>query len=212
MRMAIAAAMCGVLVCGCQSKDASEAGSVEPGNVEHVMDGAGAEGAGADGGAGEVGRGALDFTMARIDGREESLEVYRGKVVLIVNTASRCGLTGQYEGLQALYEELGDRGFVILGFPSNDFMGQEPGTDAEIAAFCVENYGVSFPMFSKISVKGDESHALFRLLSAETAEPSWNFTKYLLDRDGNVVERFDPRTGPGSPELRSRIEGLLAGA
>ncbi len=151
----------------------------------------------------------LDRTMRGIDGSEQDLSRYRGKVVLVVNVASECGLTPQYEGLQSLYEQKRDEGFVILGFPANNFGGQEPGTDGQIVQFCSENYGVTFPMFSKISVLGDDQDALFASLSQESEEPSWNFTKYLIDRDGNLVERFDPRTTPDNPGLIERIDTLL---
>jgi glutathione peroxidase len=152
----------------------------------------------------------LDYTMNRIDGAEEPLDTYRGKVVLVVNVASKCGLTPQYKGLEALYLEKQEDGLVILGFPANNFMGQEPGTNEQIAAFCEENYGVTFPMFEKISVKGDDAHPLYQGLAAETEEPSWNFTKYLLDREGRLVERYGPRTAPDDETLRARIDELLA--
>ena len=151
----------------------------------------------------------LDRTMRGIDGSEQDLSRYRGKVVLVVNVASECGLTPQYEGLQSLYEQKMDQGFVVLGFPANNFGGQEPGTDAQIVQFCTENYSVTFPMFSKISVLGEDQDALFASLSARSEEPSWNFTKYLIDRDGNLVQRFDPRTKPDDPGLVERIDGLL---
>ena len=151
----------------------------------------------------------LGRTMTRLDGSEQDLGDYRGRVVLIVNVASRCGLTPQYEQLEALYREKRDDGLVVLGFPANDFMGQEPGTDAEIAAFCSENYGVTFPMFSKISVVGDEQDPLFRELSSSTEAPTWNFTKYLVDREGRLVARFGPRTRPDAPELVAAVDRLL---
>jgi len=149
--------------------------------------------------------------MTALDGSERSLTQYNGKVVLIVNTASRCGLTPQYEGLQALYDSKRDDGLVILGFPANNFRGQEPGTDEEIALFCRDNYGVTFPMFSKISVLGEDQHPLYADLSAATEPPSWNFTKYLLDRNGRLVKRFDPRTSPQDPALVAKIDELIAG-
>jgi len=155
----------------------------------------------------------LDFTMDRLDGTPEDLNVYRGKVVMIVNTASLCGLTPQYEGLQALYEKHRDDGFVILGFPANNFGGQEPGTDEEIAEFCSKNYDVAFPMFSKISVKGEDQHPLYERLTGQP-EPiggpvTWNFQKYLIDRTGKVVTKFGPRTTPMDADLTARIEALL---
>jgi glutathione peroxidase len=152
----------------------------------------------------------LDLTMNRIDGTPEHLsEVYAGKIVLVVNTASRCGLTPQYEALEELYQDKKGDGLVILGFPANDFMNQEPGTNDEIAAFCSQNYGVTFPMFEKIAVKGDGQHELFKRLTEATDEPTWNFTKYLIDREGNVVRRFDPRTAPGNDKLVAEIDELL---
>lgn len=155
----------------------------------------------------------LEFTMRRLDGSEEPLERYKGEVVMLVNVASKCGLTPQYKGLQAIYEQYRDRGFTILGFPANDFMGQEPGTDEEIAAFCDQNYGVTFPLFSKISVKGEAMHPLYAQLTA-MPEPiggdvRWNFQKYLLDREGKVAAKFGPQTTPGDPEVTSAIESLL---
>ena len=152
----------------------------------------------------------LDQTMNRIDGTPEALESYKGKVVLVVNVATECGLTPQYEALQALYEDKADRGLVILGFPANNFGGQEPGTNEQIAEFCTGEYGVTFPMFEKISVAGEGQHPLFADLSREGGEPTWNFTKYLVDRQGRVVARFDPRTTPDDPALVAKVEELLA--
>ncbi|MCA9298584.1 MAG: glutathione peroxidase [Phycisphaerales bacterium] len=150
--------------------------------------------------------------MTRIDGEVEHLSAYKGRVLLIVNVASKCGNTPQYEGLQALYESRHDKGLEILGFPANNFRGQEPGTDEEILAFCTETYGVSFPMFSKVDVIEDNAHPLFRQLAQEGGEaPTWNFTKYLVDRDGHVVARFDPRTQPNDPDMLARIDALLDG-
>ncbi len=151
----------------------------------------------------------LDRTMTLIDGSSQDLSAYRGKVVLVVNVASECGLTPQYGGLQTLYESKQEDGLVILGFPANNFGGQEPGSDSDITEFCTTNYGITFPMFSKISVKGDDQDALFAELSAQTEEPSWNFTKYLIDREGHLVARFDPRTKPEDEKLVSRIDELL---
>ena len=152
----------------------------------------------------------LEFTMQRIDGTDAPLTEYKGKVVLVVNVASKCGLTPQYEGLEALYEAKSGDGLVILGFPANDFMGQEPGTNEEIAAFCSTKYGVTFPMFEKIVVTGDGAHPLFQSLTAASEAPSWNFTKYLVGRDGRLVKRFGPRTAPNDPELVAEIDRLLA--
>ncbi|OAI40089.1 glutathione peroxidase [bacterium SCGC AG-212-C10] len=155
----------------------------------------------------------LDRTMKRVDGTEQSLSEYKGKVVMIVNVASKCGLTPQYEGLQALYNKYQGQGLEILGFPANNFMGQEPGTNEEISSFCELNYGVSFPLFAKISVKGDDIDPLYQELTT-APEPiggdvQWNFQKYLLDREGNVVQKFAPLTKPDDPELVAAVEGLL---
>jgi glutathione peroxidase len=155
----------------------------------------------------------LKHEMRRIDGTPQQLDAYKGKVVLIVNTASRCGLTPQYEALESLFRSYKDRGFVVLGFPANDFMGQEPGTNEEIARFCSERYSVSFPMFEKVGVKGEKAHPLFRQLASlpEPAggEPSWNFTKYLVDREGRAVMRFEPRLRPNDEKVIAKIEELL---
>jgi glutathione peroxidase len=164
-------------------------------------------------GAGDVPDQVLDFRMRSLQGPEEDLAQYRGKVVMIVNVASRCGLTPQYRGLQQLYDRYRERGFVVLGFPANDFRGQEPGTDAEIREFCKANYGVTFPMFSKIHVTGEETHPLYARLTAQP-EPvggpvEWNFQKYLVDRSGRVVARFAPRVVPLDPGVVARIESLL---
>jgi len=156
----------------------------------------------------------LNFVMEGIEGEEVDLERYRGKVVMIVNTASECGLTPQYAGLQSLYEEYEEAGLMVLGFPSNDFMGQEPGSDAEILEFCTGEYGVTFPMFSKVQVRGEEKHPLYAKLTGQPdpvgGAVKWNFQKYLVDRSGNVVGMYSPRVSPGSDEVRERIEGLLA--
>lgn len=156
----------------------------------------------------------LGYTMNRIDGTAQDLSEYKGKVVMIVNVASKCGLRPQYKQLQSLYDEHKDQGFVVLGFPANNFMGQEPGTNSEIAEFCTREYGVTFPMFEKISVKGADQHALYKQLTGQPepvgGEVSWNFQKYLVDRQGNVVARFSPRTKPDDAEVVRKIEELLA--
>lgn len=155
-----------------------------------------------------------DFSLPRIDGQPESLSAYRGQVLLIVNVASKCGFTPQYEGLEALYDRYRERGFAVLGFPANDFLGQEPGTNEEIAEFCRATWSVEFPMFAKISVKGEGKHPLYRFLTSRPApiggEIEWNFQKFLVDREGRIVERFAPATRPEDPRLVGRIEALLA--
>ncbi|MFG0285634.1 MAG: glutathione peroxidase [Phycisphaerales bacterium JB039] len=150
------------------------------------------------------------FTVEGIDGASISLDQYRGQPMLIVNVASECGLTPQYEQLEALYRSYRDKGLVVLGFPANNFGGQEPGTDAQIKAFCQENYDISFPMFSKVSVVGADQSALFAELSKTGGPPTWNFTKYLVGPDGRVVARFDPRTSPQAEEITQQIDALLS--
>jgi glutathione peroxidase len=154
-----------------------------------------------------------DFHAVTIDGNEQDLGTYVGKVVLVVNTASECGLTPQYEGLQQLYDAYADRGFTILGFPCDQFGHQEPGTEDEIASFCQRNYGVSFPMFAKIEVNGSGTHPLFAWLKDEKRglggrAIKWNFTKFLIARDGTVLDRYAPQTEPA--ELTEDIEKALA--
>lgn len=145
-------------------------------------------------------------------GETIELETYKGRMLLIVNTASRCGFTGQYEGLQKLYETYGDKGLVVLGFPSNDFLKQEPGSNEEIQSFCKLNYGVTFPLFEKISVKGKDQHPLYTYLTSKETNPgfngriTWNFNKFLISRDGRVVGRFGSRTKPGDKKLVAAIE------
>ncbi len=151
--------------------------------------------------------------MKRLDGSEEDLAIYKGKVLLMVNVASRCGLTPQYKGLQSLYDQYRGEGLEILGFPANNFMGQEPGTDEEISAFCELNYGVTFPLFSKISVKGEDIHPLYADLTSQPApiggEVLWNFQKYVVDREGKAVAMFGPQVPPNDPALVVKIEELL---
>jgi glutathione peroxidase len=152
----------------------------------------------------------LDRSMSDILEKPRSLCEYAGKVVLVVNTASQCGYTPQYEGLEALHRKYRDRGLVVLGFPSNDFGGQEPGSNQEIAAFCVNQYAIDFPMFAKTRVRGREANPLFAELARATgAEPRWNFHKYLVARDGKRVLSFDTRVAPGDPKLVGAIEKLL---
>lgn len=151
-----------------------------------------------------------EFQLKDIDGKPVSLSAYKGKVLLIVNTASQCGLTPQYKSLEAFYREYSSKGVVVLGFPANNFMGQEPGTEAEIKQFCKSKYEVSFPMFSKISVKGDDAHPLYQYLTSTTKEaPKWNFHKYLIGKDGKVIRSFGPRTTVDEAEFRQAVDALL---
>src|SRR5271168_2970968 len=156
-----------------------------------------------------------DFTMKTIDGEKVSLSTYRGKVVLVVNVASKCGFTPQYAALESLYEKYKDKGFVIVGVPANNFAQQEPGTDAEIKKFCSNKYNVTFPMLSKVSVLGDDKAPLYTYLTDKSTDPKfsgdikWNFTKFLFDRDGNPIARFEPATTPDSPEVNAAIEKAL---
>lgn len=154
-----------------------------------------------------------DFSARAIDGRDVGMGEFAGKVVLVVNTASQCGFTPQYDGLEKLYEKYRDRGFVVLGFPCNQFGAQEPGDEAEIASFCSLKFNVSFPMFAKIDVNGENTHPLYRFLKGEkpgvmdTQAIKWNFTKFLVDRNGRVVERYAPTKRP--EDLAPAIEALL---
>ena len=155
--------------------------------------------------------GIYDCTATTIDGREQSLRAYAGNVLLVVNVASQCGLTPHYQGLQELYETFGARGLVVLGFPANDFGGQEPGSSQDIARFCQVNYGVSFPMFAKTSVVGPDANPLYRDLAAQSGKrPQWNFHKYLVDRNGAVVASFDSAVPPRDVRITAPIERLLA--
>ena len=156
-----------------------------------------------------------EFAMKDIDGKDVKLDAYKGKVVMIVNTASKCGLTPQYEGLQALYDKYKDKGFTILGFPANNFMGQEPGTEKDIKEFCTLKYNVTFPMFSKISVKGTDQHPFYTFLTNKETNPgmegdiTWNFEKFVADKNGKVIARFSPKTLPGDPKVAETIENAL---
>lgn len=151
-----------------------------------------------------------EFEMKSIDGKSVSLAEYKGKAVLFVNVASRCGYTPQYAGLEALYKKFKDRGFVIVGVPANNFGGQEPGTDEQIKQFCTRTYNVTFPMLSKVSVKGGDMAPLYGYLtSAKGGEVKWNFTKFLVGKDGKLVERFEPGVAPESPELAAAIQKVL---
>jgi glutathione peroxidase len=155
------------------------------------------------------------FSMKAIDGADQRLGDYRGKVLLIVNVASECGLTPQYEGLQKLHAEYASRGFAVLGFPCNQFGGQEPGSNADVKQFCTTNYGVTFPLFSKIEVNGQSRAPLYSWLTSQPTKPDgpgdikWNFAKFVIDRTGAVVARFDPSTAPAAPEVREVIQKAL---
>ncbi len=157
-----------------------------------------------------------EFTMKTIDGEDVKLDAYKGKVVMLVNTASKCGLTPQYEGLQGLYDKYKEKGFTVLGFPANNFMGQEPGTEKEIKEFCTLNYKVTFPMFSKISVKGEDQHQLYQFLTNKESNPgmdgdiTWNFEKFLADKNGKIIARFTPKTLPEDEAVTKAIETALA--
>lgn len=156
-----------------------------------------------------------DFTLNSIDGQPAPLSAYKGKVVLLVNVASKCGFTPQYTALESLYEKYKDRGLVIVGVPANNFGAQEPGTNQEIKAFCTRTYHVSFPMMSKVSVKGDDKTPLYQFLTDPSSDPQhsgeiqWNFTKFLFDRNGNIAARFEPNVKPDSPEVTAAVEKAL---
>jgi glutathione peroxidase len=157
---------------------------------------------------------ALDFTMKDINGKDVNLATYQGKVVLFVNVASECGLTGQYKELQALHEKYGKEGLVVIGVPANEFGAQEPGTDAEIKAFCEKNYKVTFPMLAKVVVKGKGICPLYDYLTTKTDKKfqgpiGWNFAKFLIGRNGEVVARFEPRTAPDDKSIVEAIEKEL---
>ncbi len=161
----------------------------------------------------QAGKALLDQDYRQLAGKQvlNLRETYGGQVLLVVNTASKCGFTPQYEGLEALHARYKARGFAVLGFPSNDFMGQEPGSEQQIQAFCTLTYGVKFPMFEKVHVKGNQATPFYRELAKATGEaPKWNFHKYLIDRSGKVVASYGSRTRPDDPALVAKIEGLLA--
>jgi len=157
-----------------------------------------------------------DFTLNSIDGAATPLSSFKGKVVLLVNVASKCGFTPQYAGLEKLYETYKDKGFVIVGVPANNFGSQEPGSDAEIKTFCSRNYNVTFPMMSKLSVKGSDTTPLYQYLTDKSANPNtggeikWNFTKFLIDKKGNVINRFEPAVTPEAADLVKAVETALA--
>jgi glutathione peroxidase len=156
----------------------------------------------------------LDIPLKDIDGKATSLKAYQGKVMLVVNVASRCGFTPQYKGLEALHRKFKDQGFTVLGFPSNDFGGQEPGTAAEIKEFCTSNYAVTFPLFDKVKVKGDSKHPLYAALTGQSSpfpgEVGWNFGKFLISADGKILALFYSRVSPESADLISAVEKALA--
>ncbi|HVU87409.1 MAG TPA: glutathione peroxidase [Pirellulales bacterium] len=159
---------------------------------------------------------ALNFQMKSLNGKPVDLSKYQGKVVMIVNVASQCGLTPQYKQLEALHEKYADQGLAVLGFPANEFGAQEPGTDSEISEFCTKNYGVKFDMFSKVVVKGEGQCPLYKFLTSSETDPKfpgdirWNFEKFLLDRNGNIVNRFAPTVKPDAPEVTKAIEAALS--
>jgi glutathione peroxidase len=159
----------------------------------------------------------LDFTLKSIDGQDVNLAQFKGKVLLLVNTASQCGYTPQYKGLEETYEKYKGQGFEVLAFPANEFGNQEPGTNEEIKQFCTQRYHTTFPVFSKIVVKGPGIHPLYAFLTGTPTDPKfagdipWNFTKFLVDRQGNIVARFEPKDTPESPRVSQAIEQALGG-
>jgi glutathione peroxidase len=161
------------------------------------------------------GKSVLDFKMRDIDGKEVKLNKYKGNVLLVVNTASKCGYTPQYEGLQSTFTKYKEKGFYVLGFPANNFGGQEPGTETEIKEFCTSKYHVTFPMFAKISVKGDDQDPLYKFLTSKETDPefagdiTWNFNKFLVDRQGKVVARFTSKDAPEGEAVTAAIEKYL---
>ncbi len=167
------------------------------------------------GGTGLFAGSVYDYTLKTIDGQPMPLASLKGKVVMLVNVASRCGYTPQYAGLESLYEKHKDQGFVIVGIPANNFGSQEPGTNAEIKTFCKSKYDVKFPMASKVSVKGEDIAPLYQYLTDKSTDPKasgeiqWNFTKFLIDRDGRIVARFEPAIAPSDPSLNAVVEKAL---
>jgi glutathione peroxidase len=162
------------------------------------------------------GKTVYNFTLNSIDGQPAPLAAYKGKVVLLVNVASRCGYTPQYTALESIYEKYKDRGFVIVGIPANNFGGQEPGTNQEIKTFCSSKYNVTFPMMAKVSVKGEDTTPLYKFLTDKATHPQtggeikWNFTKFLVGPDGHVITRFEPEVTPDAPQVTSAIEKALS--
>lgn len=163
-----------------------------------------------------AGKNVYDFTLNSIEGQPAPLAAYKGKVVMVVNVASRCGFTPQYAALETVYEKYKDRGFVIIGVPANNFGSQEPGTNQEIKTFCTSKYHVTFPMMSKVSVKGDDKAPLYQYLTDKSANPDtggdiqWNFTKFLIAPDGQVITRFEPDVTPDAPQVTAAIEKALS--
>jgi len=155
-----------------------------------------------------------EIAVKDIDGKDTSLGAYKGKVLLIVNVASKCGLTPQYKALEALHEKYKDKGFTVLGFPCNQFGEQEPGTNEEIKQFCSSKYNVTFPLFDKLDVKGEKQHPLYVALAGKDSpypgDIKWNFGKFLIGRDGKIIKRFEPKTTPDAPEVTAAIEAALA--
>jgi glutathione peroxidase len=207
----VAGLLCLVMAgCGSSSADDAEPAAARDATVQAAAPGAdhadrdraAAKAVAGDGGV-------LHGTYTRLNGVRTNLASYRGDVVLVVNTATACGFTPQFEGLEALYRERRSEGFVVLGFPANDFAGQEPRSDDEIAKFCRANYGVTFPMFAKTTVVGGKANPLFRSLTNAAGAPEWNFNKYLVDRAGKVVARFGAGTEPDGSELKERLDAML---
>ena len=208
MRRLLAAVICfaataGLAACG------DDAPAPSPESAETPGASAGAASSGEHTSA-DSGGGVLAGTLPLLNGEPQRLEEFHGEVVLVVNTASECGFAPQFEGLERLYDERRADGFVVLGFPADDVAGQEPRDNPGIAEFCEENFGVSFPMFAKSNVVDDPVNPLFERLAAEAGEPTYNFNKYLLDRQGAVIERFDQTVEPDDPALLTRIDALLA--
>ncbi len=157
-----------------------------------------------------------DFKVKNIDGKEVYFNEYKGKVMVIINVASKCGFTPQYEDMQALYKEYQDKGVVVMGFPANNYGKQEPGTEAEIKEFCTANFNITFPMFSKVSTKGDDQHPLFKYLTSLEnpdfkGEIKWNFEKFIIGKDGKLLRRFRSKTNPSSDEFKQAVEDALKG-
>jgi glutathione peroxidase len=192
MKLALCALMA-LALAGCGSSAMSDDANTQP----------------ADGGAADTGGTVLEGSLPRLNGQPDDLSQYKGKVVLVVNTATECGFTPQFDGLEKLYEQKKDDGFVILGFPADDVAHQEPRDDEEIASFCKANYGVTFPMFEKSNVKDAPVNPVFQKLDEALGAPTWNFNKYLLDRKGRPVKHFDVMVTPDSEELVSAIEAEL---